>query len=75
MAKAMFDDAAIAQAIAEFTAENEYRLVPAIGKNSPVTVYGENPNEYKPVVIKEEEDEPVQAISTDDIGTELGGMD
>ena len=72
---ARFTDAEIAQAVAEFTAENASRLVPAIGKNSPVTVYGENTNAYKPIIEKEDDNEPVQTISSDDIGTELGGLE
>lgn len=75
MAKAQFTTEDIAQAVAQFTAGTEARLVPAIGKNSPVTVYGDNPNPYKPVLAKEDDNEPIQAISGEDIGTTLGGLD
>jgi len=70
---ARFSDADIAAAIGEFVVATPAREVPAIGKNSSVLVYGENTNPYKPIIVKEEEDEPVQAISGDDIGVELGG--
>ncbi len=68
-----FTDAEVAEAIAEFTAQTTGREVPAIGKNSSVLVYGENANPYKPVLIKESEDEPIQAVIAEDIGVELGG--
>ena len=70
-----FTDAEIAEAIGAFVASTPAREVPAVGKNSSVTVYGENANPYKPVVIKEEEDEPSETISGPDIGIELEGDD
>ena len=58
MAKiAQFDTADINSAINEFVANNAPRLAPAVGKNSEVTIYGENNNPYKPVLPKLQDDE------------------
>ena len=70
-----FTDAEVAEAIAEFTAQTPAREVPAIGKNSSVLVYGENANPYKPIIVKEDENESSEAVSGPDIGIELEGLD
>ncbi len=58
MAKiAQFDTADINSAINEFVANNAPRLAPAVGKNSEVTIYGENSNKYKPILPKLQDDE------------------
>ncbi len=72
---ARFSEADIAGAVAAFVANTPGREVPAIGKNSSVTVYGENVNPYKPVLIREDEDGPSEKISGPDIGVELPGDD
>ncbi len=54
---AQFDTADISSAINEFVANNAPRLAPAVGKNSEVTIYGENPNKYKPILPKLQDDE------------------
>ena len=70
-----FTDAEIAEAIGAFVASTPAREVPAVGKNSSVTVYGVNKNPYKPVVIKEDENGTDEKISGPDIGVELPGLD
>ena len=61
MAKiAQFDTADINSAINDFVANNAPRLAPAVGKNSEVTIYGENPNKYKPILPQLQEDEDVE---------------
>ncbi len=75
MSKARFDDADIAGAIAEFTASNQARIAPAVGKNSSVTVYGDNPNPYKPIVAKGDDDGSDETISGLDIGIAPEGAD
>lgn len=75
MSKARFNDADIAGAIAEFTATNQARIAPAVGKNSDVTVYGENKNPYKPVIPKESENGTDEAISGLDLGAISEGSD
>ena len=75
MSKARFNDADIAGAIAEFTATNQARIAPAVGKNSSVTVYGENKNPYKPVIPKESENGSDETISGLDIGIAPEGAD
>ena len=72
---ARFSGKDIADAIGAFVLANEGREVPAIGKNGNVLVYGENTNPYKPVLIKEEDDEPVQTDGGVDFGIELPGDD
>ena len=72
---ARFTEAEIAQAIGEFVLTTEAREVPAAGRNGSITVYGENPNPYKPVIEKGEENEPVQTPVGEDIGLDLGGLD
>ena len=58
MAKiAQFDTADINSAINEFVANNAPRLAPAVGKNSEVTIYGENSNKYKPILPKLQDDD------------------
>ena len=75
MSKARFNDADIAGAIAEFTATNQARIAPAVGKNSDVTVYGENKNPYKPIVPKGDDDGSDETISGLDIGIAPEGAD
>ena len=75
MSKARFNDADIAGAIAEFTASNQARIAPAVGKNSYVTVYGDNPNPYKPVIAKGDDDGSDETISGLDIGIAPEGAD
>lgn len=66
MAKiAQFTDLDINTAIDEFVANNAPRLAPAIGKNSEVTIYGENNNPYKPILPKLQEDEDVEIQELD----------
>ena len=61
MAKiAQFDTADINSAINEFVANNAPRTAPAMGKNSEVTIYGENSNKYKPILPELQEDENVE---------------
>jgi hypothetical protein len=61
MAKiAQFDTADINSAINDFVANNAPRLAPAVGKNSEVTIYGENSNKYKPILPELQEDENVE---------------
>ena len=73
---ARFTDKEIADAVEAFVANTPARSAPAVGKNSDVVIYGDNPNPYKPPMpVKESDDEPVQAVSADDIGVELGGLD
>ena len=55
--KAQFTDNDISSAIDDFIATNAPRLAPAVGKNSEVTIYGENNNPYKPVLPKLQDDE------------------
>ena len=55
--KAQFTDIDINSAIDDFIAATPSRTVPSIGKNSEVTVYGENGNPYKPVIPKPQEDD------------------
>ena len=55
--KAQFTDTDISSAIDDFVATNAPRLAPAVGKNSEVTIYGENPNKYKPILPKLQDDE------------------
>jgi hypothetical protein len=62
---ATFTDADISAAINDFVATNAPRLAPAIGKNSEVTIYGENNNPYKPVLPKLQEDEDVEIQDLD----------
>lgn len=58
MAKiAQFDTADINSAINDFVANNAPRLAPAVGKNSEVTIYGENSNKYKPILPKLQDDD------------------
>jgi len=58
MAKiAQFDTADINTAINDFVANNAPRLAPAVGKNSEVTIYGENSNKYKPILPKLQDDD------------------
>ena len=75
MSKARFNDADIAEAIGAFVAATPPREVPAIGKNSDVTVYGENKNPYKPVIPKESENGTDEAISGLDLGAISEGSD
>lgn len=75
MSKARFNDSDIAGAIAEFTASNQARIAPAAGKNSSVTVYGVNPNPYKPVIAKGDDDGSDEKISGLDIGIAPEGAD
>ena len=57
---AQFSAEAIAQAIAEYTnTQANVRVVPGYGKHGEVVVYGENTNEYRPPVDKEEPEEKV----------------
>jgi hypothetical protein len=73
---ARFSDKDIAAAVDAFVANTPARSAPAVGKNSDVVIYGDNPNPYRPPMpVKGEENEPVQAISRDDIGIELSGLD
>lgn len=74
MAKAQFNDTDIAAAVNAFAATIAPREVPAVGKNSSVTVYGENPNPYKPPKV-ELKDEPDEKIDANDIGTTLSGIE
>jgi hypothetical protein len=61
MAKiAQFDASDINTAINEFVANNAPRIAPAMGKNSEVTIYGENSNKYKPILPELQEDENVE---------------
>ena len=55
--KAQFTDTDISSAIDDFVATTAPRLAPAVGKNSEVTIYGENNNPYKPVLPKLQDDE------------------
>ena len=57
---AQFDTADINSAINEFVANNAPRTAPAMGKNSEVTIYGENSNKYKPILPELQEDENVE---------------
>ena len=75
MSKARFNDAEIAEAIGAFVAATPPRIAPAIGKNSDVTVYGENKNPYKPVIPKECESGTDEAISGLDLGAISEGAD
>ena len=75
MSKARFNDADIAEAIGAFVATTEPRTAPAVGKNSPVTVYGENKNPYKPVVPKGDDDGSDETVSGLDIGIAPEGAD
>ena len=75
MSKARFNDAEIAEAIGAFVAATPAREVPAIGKNSDVTVYGVNPNPYKPVVPKGDDDGSDETVSGLDIGIAPEGAD
>ena len=75
MSKARFNDADIAEAIGAFVAATPPRTAPAIGKNSDVTVYGENKNPYKPVVPKGDDDGSDETISGLDIGIASEGAD
>ena len=75
MSKARFNDADIAAAIGAFVATTEPRTAPAVGKNSPVTVYGDNPNPYKPVIAKGDDDGSDETISGLDIGIAPEGAD
>ena len=58
--KAQFTDNDISSAIDDFVANNASRTAPAVGKNSEVTIYGENPNKYKPILPQLQEDEDVE---------------
>ena len=62
---ATFTDADISSAINDFVANNAPRTAPAIGKNSEVTIYGENSNPYKPVLPKLQEDDDVEIQELD----------
>ena len=55
--KAQFTDTDISSAIDNFIATNAPRLAPAVGKNSEVTIYGENSNKYKPILPELQDDE------------------
>ena len=57
---AQFDTADINSAINEFVANNAPRTAPAMGKNSEVTIYGENSNKYKPILPELQEEENVE---------------
>ena len=58
MAKiAQFDTADINSAINDFVANNAPRTAPAVGKNSEVTIYGENSNKYKPILPELQDDD------------------
>lgn len=57
---AQFDTADINSAINAFVANNAPRTAPAMGKNSEVTIYGENSNKYKPILPELQEDENVE---------------
>lgn len=67
MAKAQFDTADINSAIDDFVAANAPRTAPAVGKNSEVTIYGENTNKYKPILpqLQDDEDENVEIQDPD----------
>ena len=75
MSKARFNEADIAAAVNDFIVNTPGRDVPAVGKNSSVTVYGENNNPYKPIIVKEAENEPDETVSGSDIGVEFPGLD
>jgi hypothetical protein len=49
--KAQFTDAEVAAAADEFRTYMAPRVLLAGGKNGEITVYGENPNTYRPPVI------------------------
>lgn len=58
MAKtAQFSTEDINSAIDDFIATTAPRLAPAVGKNSEVTIYGENTNKYKPILPQLQDDE------------------
>ena len=75
MSKAQFSNADIQSAVDAFVSTNVPRIAPAVGKNSDVTVYGENKNPYKPVIVKEDENGTDEKISGSDIGVEFEGSD
>ena len=63
--KAQFTDNDISSAIDDFVATNAPRVAPAVGKNSEVTIYGENTNKYKPILPELQEDENVEIQNLD----------
>ena len=58
--KAQFSTEDINSAIDDFVATNAPRMAPAVGKNSEVTIYGENTNKYKPILPELKDDENVE---------------
>jgi hypothetical protein len=76
MAKAQFTQDELTEAVDSFIAITAPRTAPAVGKNSEVTVYGDNPNPYRPPVLpKGEQNEPDEKIDRDNIGIELSGLE
>lgn len=63
MKKAQFDDAEVAEALAEFQSCMHARTVVIGGRNGDVTVYGENPNKRKPPPVNlSKEDEEISGL-------------
>lgn len=71
MTKAQFTTEDINAAVAQFTTETAPRTAPAVGKNSEVTIYGENPNKYKPVLPELQDDQN----DKDETNVEIQGLD
>ena len=73
MKRAQFTNAEVAAAADEFQTYMAPRTVEASGKNGSVTVYGENPNTYKPALAtidNGEENGILQELGIGDTGTE-----
>ncbi len=63
MKRALFNDAKVAEALAEFQSYMHARTVVIGGRNGDVTVYGENPNKRKPPPINlSKEDEEISGL-------------
>ena len=73
MKKARFTNAEVTAAANEFSTYMAPRTVEGGGKNGSVTVYGENPNKYKPTLApldNEDENGILQELGIGNTGTE-----